>query len=291
MDTFPFATDWANSSQDSAPASVLDSANLKRAWDQFTAFPGDTFLSVVSASGRGFPGPMANVLRVELDRNMSNSQMLQVDSAWTRPAVGEYLFIRSYDRLDMPVGESTNTHVMHIGSSTDGYGMRLFEANVAVGSDSTLRVDYDFMFNQNNLGRGVGRFRDTLSNTDLNAYTTVRREMRFHRFHTDSLRAQIRIYDSAGGLLLTGSDFVCFASGTGGCNDIGGYQNDTIGQYAFNVDDWAKFENMEVGNNGAEAGDPASPAYWYWGGIAVRVSATSTDWIGPYPSILFPESN
>jgi len=254
-------------------------SGLGECFGAFTASGRDTFLVAEPQNpAHGFPPQMTNVLKVILDRNMTGSMMTQIDNGWRRPQVGEYVFFRSYDYNDMAVGVSANVHMLHTGTSTSGYSMRFFHANYTVKSDGGYSLDFDPMFNQD-AGPGQGRFRNADPVTKVGQ--TYRREWRYHRFHADSMRVQLRTYDANNQLVETGADYECF---TGSCVDVGGFGGDTIGQRPLYVNDWVKLQGLELGNNGAEPNDPATPQAWYWGGIAVRVSNNPNDWIGPYPS-------
>lgn len=266
-----------------------------------------TVWAVVARASLGecpdFPETMDNVLRLKMEDTPSPStDSGNMVSAWNPTdtlEVGQYKYRRTYVCFAVPVGTTElNKHWSHDGTgSISGhtctgingcYSGRWFINGSTVQSDSTFCMGYGVMFNQPNLGRGQGEFGYCGHKT----HTVRVYENMQHRFHLDSARFGVRISDVNGNVLATSGDFNCSTGEAGGCVDSGGYQLDSIGEYAVLLNDSWRTRGHEVGHNGGRSNFPGSsgPYYYYVGGDAVRISLSADDWIGAtYP--VGPEVN
>ena len=283
-------------------------SGLDQCFGSQTAFTADLFsiLDVIENPGtKGFPAGMTNILKVNGERGsvsgLSGSPMLQADSAWRAPAAGEYLFFRGYVRLEQPECTATclNIHPLHFGTNKwvgNDYSGRFFSSG-GIPSDSSFYLSQDPNFQTANSGVGQGRFlypKDGLdpSNPNIKTYQTYRYEVRMEFLVNDSITWNTRVYNSAGTLLLTEVDYGCHASEVGGCNDgfsqyeldLGERKHTLVGSNGRSA-----VMGLEVGNNGVTENDGPAGSFWYWGGLAVRISSLADDWIGEYP--VGPEAN
>lgn len=297
--TLDWFCDWrlgTNATQAHLRGTNSTGAGLTECFGEFTTTPPllFEFLDVIPVpSGQAFPPEMQNVLRITMGDypTLLGSPMLKINEAIREPAIGEYIFYRTYDLNGEQPGDGNNIHVLHVGTQdrdSSPYGMRWFRSG-PVQSDSTFFMSIDPNFQTGNRGRGQGRF---LNNANVgppqvpfgNKVNRVyRREWRIHRFHADSARFAVRVYDDRGTLVMTNANYRCTGSEANGCFNGSNWLVDSLGAQPVAILNWSKVRGLELGNNGSTPDDPTTRRYWYWGGLAIRVSGNPDDWIGPYP--------
>lgn len=259
-------------------------------------------MTVVAAPTSGycanvFPGGVTNVLQT-LVQTGSDGVLVEADSVIAIPSVGEYIYARQLFCLQGEPGESHNKHFLHWGTGswyagggcTGGgtgsgcYGFRWFLNGATLASDTTFSLDGGPMFasGTTDVGRGQGNF--SIPDGTLKANRLLVIEERFHRFHADSVKIDVRVSEADGTVVATSADFGCTISGntTTGCYQSGAGVGDPIGTYGLYIQDWRRFVGFEIGNNGG--GGPAAARYIFFGANAIRVSTSSDDWIGLYPA-------
>ena len=290
-DATPGAIDWEcrwNNGTGTSDDAVLGTSErgegVSRCFGGFTATTGELLEVVpVSEACGEWPSALTHTLRVTLNRNIEGSKMVEVVDAWPEPEVGGYLYYRSYDCNDMQPGDPANIHVQHGGAGRyggAGYIWRWYFAGGQVEPDGSFPLDFGPSFNQNGMGFGQGRFQ-VQGGGGTRVGRTYLREIRGHRLSVDTMQWSVRITDVASGeVVLTERDYVCATSDTGGCIEHG-FLVDRLGDFPVRIGDVRGLRALELGNNGSEGGDPDATRFWYWGGVAVRVSTSDDDWIGP----------
>lgn len=252
-------------------------------WNTYVSTPVRELATVMSASGLGFPAGMTNVFRYEIPNNNTACQP-KVSGQWTMPAVGEYQYLRYYIRCDFPDGlNPADQHFVHIGddegpaSYESCYFLNGVEGGIGGG---VLNGNYRIQFMPN--WQSVATSDTAWYNIYLTTTQVYRIELRMLRSGTNQVRYASRVYDSAGNLRATAGrdEQVWFEYyGAQGWNDLPDFVLDITAGTAVN-----HFERMEIGYNGSSPTGVFTPTpYVYLGGMAVRVSSSSDDWIGAYP--------
>lgn len=252
--------------------------------------PNREWSRVMSASGLGFPAGMTNVWEYDIpdyrDPDPQPGIQPRVAGQWTMPAVGEYQYYRYYIRCDFPAGHNpADQHFFHIG---DDAGAASYESTFwlngieggsppgSVGSSGEYRIQ--FMPNWQSTA--------TTDTAWYNIYLTTtqvyRVEMRAYRPTTNEVRYTMRIYDSSNNLRDASPSQVWFEYyGAQGWTDLPDFDLDITAGTAAN-----HFEIIEVGYNGSSPTGVFTPQpVVKIGGVAIRVSASSNDWIGQYPVV------
>lgn len=287
--------DYATGNSDAA---VLGQANgndgssgFGECFDEWTANIGDLLtvvavptLPTVSGASQSWPDGMTNVLRVEWeDFNGDSTKMVQCDSCWVPPAIGEYQFWRLYEYRECIVGEACGGHWLHGGNNNAGgtseYAGVVYKgvSNIATDSTYTLQVNPGETCNSCG-GPGGGVF---ATNDTIKSFRLYRIEFRWHRVSSTTFRIAFRMYNgTSGALIVDESDFLC-EGGSGKCM-VAGYRNTALGDSLTTYSRIDMWHSAEIGNNGSYPIN-STPHYQYIGGWAVRVSSDSTAWIGAYP--------
>jgi hypothetical protein len=205
--------------------------------------------AVVSANGLDFPAAMNNVLRQTYPSGGMQSVWVQSsDAAWSAPAVGESRYFRLYYRQDWRDSRSIGGNGHHWIQANPGTCAYEWQWIIEPNGNGTFNVRYGLTL----LNPG-GRFGPVTFNED----TTYRFEWRLHRTSSSSVKYEVRIYDSAGALVLDTDDVPGLASATGTPNAN-------------------CLRNMLIGYNGGN--NISVESYQYIGAVAV----CDDDWCGPY---------
>lgn len=265
-----FQSDW----------SVGDITNNSR-WSNYDT---NNVLSVVSATGLGFPATMLNVLKVEhrYPTVKAGHVAIGLDSAgvpgapypWSLIAVGQSLYFRIYTRAvwdsDVRVQDGSCHFIEAVNTSAtnglnfykDVYGFHY--SLVAAAADDTNHLW--------RLGhRGPGQYQ----NGDAIADGTYRHEWKLTRQGTDSWDVQWRVYDTDDTTLLydpsgTGAADPVVMNGSPGTNQA------TAG-VSMGIDD-DHMRSFWLGTNGGTFTAWSQAQYSYYGGFMVR----NDDWCGAY---------
>ncbi|HWA15908.1 MAG TPA: hypothetical protein VG817_05725 [Gemmatimonadales bacterium] len=271
--TILFSSDWSTSTGTSDNA-LLDGGK-QNPWS--SRWGGNGSLTVVSASGLGFPAGMTNVLRVT--QYQQDFDWVMANNRWSLPEIGHALAFRVYLRNTVadsegdkgtvysshhPI-ESTGSagstgggyYVWHIGSYNDGTFPILFSMN----NPAYPLNGWTFGAPQYSHG---GRDYDP---APLDKNTTYRLEWKFTRTGTNRYSLSMRVYDQAGTQLYDDSSTYAW-TGNGETLASSGTN--------LNVDD-RQMVDIRIGTNGGGWTFNA-PQYIYWGGFAV----CADDWCGPY---------
>lgn len=231
--------------------------------DQLCAAP---VLEVVNAAGLGFP--TANALRVSYE-NPGECLMVQTTDQWPAPEAGEYLFFRTYLRIEIPDGEMLGfPHPIHLGrpAAPDAAYSTWFNFNAPSAGVSPFVLQ---------LGGGP-QWPDTGWQWGFAVGETYRLELRVFRETESTARVDIRVHDGSGALVAESPDW---HNGETGPNE----RNLADSAPTFPVED-ASFRLLELGNNDPLGLLAGAERYLYFGGTAIVLSPDHDDWPGPYPS-------
>jgi len=230
-----------------------------------TADGGPGQLSVIAATGLGFPGSITNVLKN--DMSVAQSSEIQTTSLPV-PAIGESQYDRWYFRCDFDPGVGTvagGSHHMwytQVGAETSTHGIFYLGARESSGGAEDEII---LWFNCPD-GPGGGGWvipRRTIAYLDRD--TVYRIERHWYRVDADNVNLHMRLYDAAGDILYDddtiGSDTNEYLADAGSIN-IGESDIDTY------FDIWSFGENS---------------AGWAAGELYVAAYAHRTDdWCGPH---------
>jgi hypothetical protein len=249
-----FHSDFSTATGTSSAA--LRDTSKANPWD----LAGGQGLDVIASTGLDFP--CANVLRVTATAASSGFATLR-NSGMPLPANGQSRWYRFYARYTFPDGlEDQQTHPVQDG-----------------GAGSQINWEWAVL---HNLG-GNGRFTPSLqlhSNnpfadyrwnpTPLNKGQTYRYEWQILRVSDTTFQMHVRIYDSAGTLVLSDADY----RNEGNTRTLAAVPTPTM---LFN--NVNNLDGLNAGCNGISGTNPPFPfVYGYQSAFAV----SGTDWIGPY---------
>lgn len=256
--SFVFASDWSTATGTSDAA--LRDTNKNPPWSTWRTAAGLPLLNVVQAGGLGFPS--ANALRTTLTGTQS-SEVRAVD-LWPQPAPGQSLYFRLYARFDIPDSYGNLSGASHHPIQPEP-GSCPYEWEFQIGSFSDGTLEATFRFETSGAAFVLSRV--------LRKFQTYRWEWAFHRQQSGSYKADIRIYDMAGNLVADDSDFISRWNPDYSTPMSTKDPNLTFSSQCI--------RRLMLGYNGAQW-PSMSDSYTYYGGMAVRLSNSSSDWIGPY---------
>ena len=257
-----FASDWATAIGNGADA-LLDGGKWHEASGRTTQlFDGVPGGEVVAADGLGFPAGMANVYRGLLysscDPTVRQSSPI-VD--YDTPAIGELFHLRLYFRVAAEPQVNVGVmHWLHLG------GLDPIITKNIVGTGPGGR---QLMWP----GEGYWTYADVIA-----ADHTYRFTVGLERTGQDQATARyIRLYDE-NEQLVVGEDGMTVESMTGG----GIIMFDEL-THSLAGDPDRAFRMFNIGPNDSLVSGYTGPNnFLYFGGFAVRVSASIDDEIGPY---------
>ena len=225
-------------------------------WTAWVNYGGPQLLSVVSASGMGFPAAMTNVLRV-LQAGESDAEHMQLQNGLPLPQVGDHIYYRIYTRVDeaSQAGHGSDHPVEPIPGSCPF--LWTFKRSISANG---WTPEWQF-------GNTPSEEWWSLR-MQLQKNVVYRIEWHFHFITASTFKFDTRIYDAAGTLLYTDVDFLS-----------GNFLNQTLQARDpnFRNTDNACFRNLFVGNNG-QASWTNTNTYTYWGGVKV----CKDGWCGAY---------
>ena len=253
-----FASDWSTAAGNGANA-VFDGGK----WDNSVdgGGPADR-MTVVSASGLGFPAGMSNVLRILYRNNDNEYWNVNVEDGWTLPPIGGSLYFRLYFRHDVAGATGGQLHTVQTGPP----GNCPFTAELQFEKVSTTGIDFYI----SNYGGSSSSSNGHDWTVRLAKNTTYRIEEQYVRTGTNAWKPHARLYDANNTLLFDDDDF----------DDT--YTGVTMAQFTGNITSGTDcFRNKMIGNPGDGGGRGSSDAahqHIYYGGFAV----SHDGWIGPY---------
>ena len=174
----------------------------------------------------------------------------QAENLWPNPAVGQYLYVRMLVNNALPNG--ANTGGDH-GFQTNAIGPIPWFCRIYGGNATSFQLDmttWDQANGPNEMQINVPK------------NTVLRLEWRVQRTGTSTAVFTARVYNNQTGALLGQSNALTQTSPAGGSAN--------------------PFREYLFGMSG-QAGATYNGGAVYWGGLAVRVSNSADDWIGPYP--------
>ena len=246
-----FESDWRTAAGGTANA-LRDGTK----WTEWVNYGGPQLLTVVSASGMGFPAAMTNVLRV-LQVGETDAEHVQLENGLPLPQVGDHIYYRIYTRVDeaSQAGHGSDHPVEPIPGSCPF--LWTFKRSISANG---WTPEWQF---SNTPSEEWWNLR-----VQLQKNTVYRIEWHFHFITASTFKLDTRIYDAAGTLLYTDVDFLS-----------GNFLNQTLAgrDPSFRNTDNACFRNLFVGNNG-QAGWTSTNTYTYWGGVKV----CKDGWCGAY---------
>ena len=224
-------------------------------WTEWVNYGGPQLLTVVSASGMGFPAGMANVLRV-LQVGEQDAEHVQLTNGIPAPQVGDHLYYRIYTRVDEAAQAGGSDHPVEPMPGSCPF-LWTFKRSI---SSTGWRPEWQFSNTPSE------EWWDLRVNLQKN--TVYRIEWHFFFATSTTFKFDTRIYDAAGNLLYTDVDFLS-----------GNFLNQTLAgrDPSFRNTDNSCFRHLFVGNNG-QASWTATNTYTYWGGVKV----CKDGWCGAY---------
>jgi len=220
-------------------------------------------ITVVPATGLGFPADMVNVLAIRYESTTDNWSGVNKRAGWPLPAVGGVLARRMYVRMSMD-GSSAGNH--HPVQSAFSAGACAYAAEWMISKGTT------FAFGVANLQNGsLAEANNHEWMTTLTRDVTYRVEERYQRVTVTTWKLSIRIYDQSGALIRQNADF----------KDTRHTGATLAGQADIVTPDPTCLQHFMIVNQGVGAGRGSSNVNAdriYYGGFAVSL----TDWVGPY---------
>lgn len=244
-----FSSDWAS-------GDLLDGGKWRR-WG------GQGILSIVSASGMGFPSTMARVMRVAM--GTGSFDWVEADGKWSLPAVGQSRAFRLYIRNAVgnvdggwsathPVESkgtdgsiAGNFYAWHLGSNADG------TFPIALAVSAPYPRNYWTISNATNTTVGT-----------LKKQSTYRLEWKFTRTGGNQYSLDMRVYGADDRTLVADRNSIKAWGGGALASNAGG----------ITVDD-AFMTGIRIGLNGGFSASGLN--YVYYGGFAA-----CSDWCGAY---------
>jgi hypothetical protein len=224
-------------------------------WSEWVNYGGPQLLSVVPATGMGFPAGMTNVLRV-LQMGEQDAEHMQLTNGVPAPSAGSHLYYRIYTRVDEAAQGGGSDHPVE---PVPGSCPFLWTFKRSIGANGWT-PEWQF---SNTPSEEWWNLR-----VQLQKNTVYRIEWHFFFTTASTFKFDTRIYDAAGTLLYTDVDFLSgnFLNQTLQARDpdFRNTQNDC-------------FRHLFVGNNG-QANWNATNTYTYWGGVKV----CRDGWCGAY---------
>lgn len=269
-----FSSDWSTATGTSDDA--LRDTDKQIPWSE--RWGGNGSLTVVSASGRGFPSGMQNVLRVT--QYQQDFDWVMANNLWNLPPVGGSLAFRIYIRNEIAdaQGDKGTVYASHHPIESTGVDGSLTGAYYAWHfgsySDGTFPLLFSmaqptFPFNGWTFGAPAydhgGRDYDP---APFDKNTTYRLEWKFTRTGSSRYALDMRVYGAGDQTLLYDRSSIYAWTGNGQTLETSGTGLD--------IDD-SRMLDMRLGTNGG-GWTFTSPQYVYWGGFAV----CADDWCGPY---------
>ncbi len=245
-----FESDWRTATGTSTTA-LRDGTK----WSEWVNYGGPQLLSVVPATGLGFPSGMANVLRV-LQMGEQDAEHMQLTNGIPAPQVGSHLYYRIYTRVDEAAQSGGSDHPVE---PMPGACPFLWTFKRSIGATG-WRPEWQF---SNTPSEEWWSLR-----VQLQKNAVYRIEWHFHFITSSTFKFDTRIYDAAGTLLYTDADFLS-----------GNFLNQTLLARDPNFRNTNNdcFRHLFVGNNG-QANWTATNTYTYWGGVKV----CRDGWCGAY---------
>jgi len=268
--TMDFASTWGDATGTGIPT-LLDSSSATP-WDQWGGAGSklevvDTATAVTDGCS-GWPG-FANVLMVEY--SAGDSQQLQKATNRT-PIAGDTIFTRVYTCVSSTIGNPPGPgHWFHFHGDPDGGYMFWPWSN----SGGTMTAD-SAMSTRIESGGTLTGWDVYMNNYEVPNSPLIyidevyRLETRVVLISTTSFTLNIRVYDSAGSLYMSGASFI----GNFGEGAVG----DTVGESAYGFPGGMDQAcEIEMGNNDNPGQNSVTRRYI--GAMACRVGG---GWIGPY---------
>lgn len=276
--TVLLSSDWSTTTGTSNSALLDDGKS--NAWDQVGY--GTNRLTVVSATGFDFPAGMSNIFRVTHPAGTQNYS--QVQKFWDQIDVGETIYYRWYNRIDIADSEGNLVDAGYHPMETP-IGLGNFTTNGEIVfkyfsyNDGTFVMRLEF---QNNYNKYFGAGTNFQSAPDhLDKFKAYRFEMALTRVSTggswDKAALSMKIFDDnmSTTVPLWDDDTISGFDFDGGP----GLHNGTLSSgYGQDLDINAHgFTCIETGTNGG-GWTLTAQQYSYWGGFRVQLG----DWCGPY---------
>lgn len=253
--TLLFGSDWSGDTGESTPA-VTDGGR----WSVI----GNTEdrVTVVPATGLGFPSGMENVLRIR--HRTSHAVGVYRDRGWPAPAINEHLYYRVYIRMSIaqadPPPLDNSAHPIMARPGTAAFALlqnlgQTFRWTLAINNSPN---DNTHRFSFNAQRDAVYRF-----------------EFHYHRLTATTARLEVRVYDAGDVLVATGSDMPCTAG------HLAAHTLADVGIVVFpSASTFDGLTGMTISHEGANWGPFSDDRVNmnYYGGVAVSRSG----WIGPY---------
>lgn len=255
-----FGADFSHGGLGTSTTAIGDNA-------RFDTF-GGSGLEVIASTGLDFPSGMDEVLRVTANSTHAGFALAR-KTGMTVPAVGVTRFYRAYWRPTFPDGlEDNQVHPVQDGQagSMINWEWSVYQtSNPRTGSAITAGYYvHSFQMHTNNDFNTAFRF----TPPELAKNATYRVEWAVARLTTTTFNLHVRIYNSAGTLILSDADFLSQNGAVSLADDP---------ELLFNA--VANLDGLNVGLNGIGGSAPPFPfVHSYQGGFITN----DTDWCGAY---------
>lgn len=262
-----FHTDWSTA-LGSSQAARYDTGKSPAWNNDVGSGTAGQFIDVISASGLGFPGSMANCLQTYWDAAI-NYEWIIANNQWSAPTTGNSLYFRIYNRhagmnnADEPYASS---HPVESEGGTGGVSGNFYTFKLGNWADGTF--PFGWQIDANTQGWSLGANQDA---GHSNAYmplaknNTRRIEWKLTKTGTTLYSIDMRVYASNDVTLDYDRNNIYQWQGPSTMAAAGTNQP---------LDD-AHVADFRLGKNG---GWGESGSRVYWGGFAVRTA----DWCGAY---------
>lgn len=267
--SFLFRSDWSTATGTSA-AARLDTGKAIPWSNNIGSGADGAFISVVPATGLGFPGSMTNVLQV-LYNAPDDYEWIIANNRWSAPSGTGSLYFRIYLRhagTNAGDGPWASAHPVESEGGTGGVAGDFYTFKLGNWADGTF--PFAWVIDASNIYWSPGVSNDATHNSPgpLTKNTTYRIEWKVTRVDATHYKSDMRIYGSDDTtLLFTSSNIYVWFGGT--------MAADSTNSGAGYVLDDAHVADFRLGKNG---GWGFSGSKVYWGGFAV----SNTDWCGAY---------
>jgi len=262
--------DWRHGTGDSLTNTQDGSPGKFNDYCCSTAPP--SLFNIIAASGLGFPAAMQNVARIDGDivdgRKMDAFADETPAQGGAQPAVGQYQFFRWYFRNSVGTGiEGGGAHVIE---SHVGYIAWAFKP---LDMLSTGKYPVSLFLNRTNSYTDFW-----VSSTNFSKDVVYRWELRLYRVDATHFQAAVRVYgpdDTT--LLFTEANFINAA-------DMVSVLGTVLPSMPIN-NIQQDLQSIDVGQPNQAGSIWTAGNYMYVGAMAMRMSSSSTAWIGKYPVV------
>jgi hypothetical protein len=281
-----FASDWHAATGNWSSTAIEDGGK----WDKNFADSGTgptNRIAVVSATGKGFPSGMANVLAV-LHNDVagcdgSDYWNILAQNQWALPAIGGSIWFRFYFRHDVSGSGGGDAHFVQTGPpGTCPYNKEFF-----FDRSGTTQVNwFSATYGSDGNCTPTSECHEWAPAALLDRQATYRVEQQWFRRVSAGWKMKIRVYDASNNLVADENSLTCIGNYHGGSHTLATHFAGSSGingdlTTANDPDGDSCIRNEMIGNAGiSQCNGSSDPSHQniYYGGYGVSL----TDWCGPY---------